>query len=77
MLEAADAIARERGGIDIWVNDAMVTVFAPVWELVAAFRCSPPIAAPNTRYAASPIHCAPNSTTATAPSRLPSSNCRQ
>jgi len=33
MLEAADAIARERGGIDIWVNDAMVTVFAPVWEL--------------------------------------------
>jgi len=32
VFEAADAIARERGGIDIWINDAMVTVFAPVWE---------------------------------------------
>jgi short-subunit dehydrogenase len=30
---AADAIARQRGGIDIWINDAMVTVFAPVWEI--------------------------------------------
>ena len=28
---AADAIAAERGGIDIWINDAMVTVFGPVW----------------------------------------------
>ena len=33
LFEAADAIARERGGIDIWINDAMVTVFAPVWEI--------------------------------------------
>jgi NAD(P)-dependent dehydrogenase (short-subunit alcohol dehydrogenase family) len=33
VFTAADAIARERGGIDIWVNDAMVTVFAPVWEI--------------------------------------------
>jgi NAD(P)-dependent dehydrogenase (short-subunit alcohol dehydrogenase family) len=33
MFEAAEAIARERGGIDIWINDAMVTVFAPVWEI--------------------------------------------
>jgi short-subunit dehydrogenase len=33
VFEAADAIARERGGIDIWINDAMVTVFAPVWEI--------------------------------------------
>jgi NAD(P)-dependent dehydrogenase (short-subunit alcohol dehydrogenase family) len=32
VFEAADAIARVRGGIDIWINDAMVTVFAPVWE---------------------------------------------
>jgi NADP-dependent 3-hydroxy acid dehydrogenase YdfG len=32
VFEAADVIARERGGIDIWINDAMVTVFAPVWE---------------------------------------------
>src|SRR5215469_12582754 len=30
---AAEVIARERGGIDIWINDAMVTVFAPVWEI--------------------------------------------
>jgi short-subunit dehydrogenase len=33
MFEDADTIARERGGIDIWINDAMVTVFAPVWEI--------------------------------------------
>ena len=33
VFEAAQAIARERGGIDIWINDAMVTVFAPVWEI--------------------------------------------
>jgi short-subunit dehydrogenase len=33
LIEAADAIARERGGIDVWINDAMVTVFAPVWEI--------------------------------------------
>jgi short-subunit dehydrogenase len=32
LFEAADAIARERG-IDIWINDAMVTVFAPAWEI--------------------------------------------
>jgi short-subunit dehydrogenase len=33
VFEVADAIARQRGGIDIWINDAMVTVFAPVWEI--------------------------------------------
>ncbi|HUI14335.1 MAG TPA: SDR family oxidoreductase [Xanthobacteraceae bacterium] len=33
VLAAADAIAAERGGIDIWINDAMVTVFGPVWQL--------------------------------------------
>jgi short-subunit dehydrogenase len=33
VFEAAQAIARERGGIDIWINNAMVTVFAPVWEI--------------------------------------------
>jgi len=27
---AADQVAAEWGGIDIWVNDAMVSVFAPV-----------------------------------------------
>lgn len=30
---AADQIAQRFGAIDIWVNNAMVTVFAPVWEL--------------------------------------------
>src|SRR5690348_1740287 len=33
VFEAAQAIAAEYGGIDIWINDAMVTVFAPVWEI--------------------------------------------
>lgn len=33
VFEAAAAIVAERGGIDIWINDAMVTVFAPVWEI--------------------------------------------
>ena len=31
--EAADAIASKYGGIDIWINDAMVTVFSPVWKM--------------------------------------------
>jgi short-subunit dehydrogenase len=33
VFEAAEAIMAEYGGIDIWINDAMVTVFAPVWEI--------------------------------------------
>jgi NAD(P)-dependent dehydrogenase (short-subunit alcohol dehydrogenase family) len=33
---AADRIAAEWGKIDIWVNDAMVSVFAPVSETTAA-----------------------------------------
>jgi len=32
---AADEIAAARGGIDIWINDAMVTVFSPVWRMTA------------------------------------------
>ncbi|HEX2911827.1 MAG TPA: SDR family oxidoreductase [Chloroflexia bacterium] len=31
--DAADAVEREFGPIDIWVNDAMVTVFAPVKDM--------------------------------------------
>ena len=31
----ADAVAREWGGIDVWVNNAMVTVFAPVHQMTA------------------------------------------
>jgi NAD(P)-dependent dehydrogenase (short-subunit alcohol dehydrogenase family) len=33
VFTAADAVAAETGGIDIWINDAMVTVFAPVWNV--------------------------------------------
>jgi NAD(P)-dependent dehydrogenase (short-subunit alcohol dehydrogenase family) len=32
---AADRIERELGPIDVWVNDAMVTIFAPVHEITA------------------------------------------
>jgi NAD(P)-dependent dehydrogenase (short-subunit alcohol dehydrogenase family) len=33
---AADRVAREWGSIDIWINDAMVSVFAPVAETAPA-----------------------------------------
>jgi short-subunit dehydrogenase len=33
VFEAADAIVAQRGAIDIWINDAMVTVFGPVWTI--------------------------------------------
>ena len=33
VMRAADTIADALGGIDIWINDAMVTVFSPVWEI--------------------------------------------
>jgi len=33
MFASADAIAAAAGGIDIWINDAMVTVFSPVWRM--------------------------------------------
>ena len=33
---AADAIEREFGPIDVWVNDAMCSVFSPVKEMTAA-----------------------------------------
>ncbi|MGH8220254.1 MAG: SDR family oxidoreductase [Steroidobacteraceae bacterium] len=32
----ADQLASEWGGIDVWINNAMVTVFAPFWEIDAA-----------------------------------------
>lgn len=32
IMEAADAVAAEWGGIDVWINNAMVTVYAPVQE---------------------------------------------
>jgi NAD(P)-dependent dehydrogenase (short-subunit alcohol dehydrogenase family) len=33
---AADSIERQLGPIDIWINDAMVTVFSPVWDITPA-----------------------------------------
>jgi NAD(P)-dependent dehydrogenase (short-subunit alcohol dehydrogenase family) len=33
---AADAIGRQLGPIELWINDAMVTVFAPVWSISPA-----------------------------------------
>lgn len=36
VFAAADAVAAEWGGIDIWVNDAMATVFAPVEAITPA-----------------------------------------
>lgn len=33
VFAAADRIASALGPIDIWINDAMVTVFSPVWRM--------------------------------------------
>ncbi|HLH92218.1 MAG TPA: SDR family oxidoreductase [Xanthobacteraceae bacterium] len=33
VFAAADRIRDAFGAIDVWINDAMVTVFAPVWEI--------------------------------------------
>ena len=33
VFDAADAIVADCGAIDIWINDAMVTVFSPVWDM--------------------------------------------
>ena len=33
VFAAADSIQRQFGSIDLWVNDAMVTVFSPVWNI--------------------------------------------
>lgn len=32
----ADDVAHHYGGLDVWINDAMVSVFAPAWEITAA-----------------------------------------
>ncbi len=34
-LELAAEELEKRGGIDVWVNNAMASVFAPVWEITA------------------------------------------
>ena len=36
VFEAARAIEAEFGRIDVWVNDAMVTVFSTVWDMTPA-----------------------------------------
>ena len=33
VFAAADLIENAFGSIDVWINDAMVTVFAPVWQI--------------------------------------------
>lgn len=33
VFAAADNAERSLGPIDVWINDAMVTVFAPVWQI--------------------------------------------
>jgi short-subunit dehydrogenase len=33
MAAAADEVAKTFGPIDVWINNAMTSVFAPVWEL--------------------------------------------
>ncbi|WP_312010277.1 SDR family NAD(P)-dependent oxidoreductase [Bradyrhizobium neotropicale] len=32
VFAAADSVVRQFGPIDVWINDAMVTVFSPVWK---------------------------------------------
>ncbi|WGR93108.1 SDR family oxidoreductase [Bradyrhizobium sp. ISRA435] len=36
VFAAADSIARQFGRVDVWINDAMATVFSPVWDLTPA-----------------------------------------
>lgn len=36
VFAAADEIEQHLGEIDLWINDAMVTVFAPVWQISPA-----------------------------------------
>lgn len=34
--EAADDVAAAWSGLDVWINDAMLSVFAPAWEITPA-----------------------------------------
>jgi NAD(P)-dependent dehydrogenase (short-subunit alcohol dehydrogenase family) len=36
IFDAADSIVARTGSIDVWINDAMVTVFSPVWKITPA-----------------------------------------
>ena len=33
VLQASDTIVMSLGSIDVWINNAMVTVFSPVWRI--------------------------------------------
>src|SRR5579872_1157226 len=33
VFKAADEVMMARGALDVWINDAMVTVFSPVWRI--------------------------------------------
>ena len=33
VFASAELVQKNFGGIDVWINDAMVTVFSPVWEM--------------------------------------------
>ncbi|MGH7009572.1 MAG: SDR family oxidoreductase [Caulobacteraceae bacterium] len=33
LFSAAEEVRRTWGGVDVWVNDAMTTVFSPLWEI--------------------------------------------
>jgi NAD(P)-dependent dehydrogenase (short-subunit alcohol dehydrogenase family) len=33
VFEAAEALAREWGGLDLWINNAMATIYAPIAEI--------------------------------------------
>ena len=33
LFEAAEKLQNQLGAVDVWVNDAMVTVFSPFWEI--------------------------------------------
>jgi NAD(P)-dependent dehydrogenase (short-subunit alcohol dehydrogenase family) len=35
VFASADLVEKTFGGIDVWINDAMVTVFSPVWEMTS------------------------------------------
>jgi NAD(P)-dependent dehydrogenase (short-subunit alcohol dehydrogenase family) len=59
---AADALEREHGPIEVWVNNAMATVFGPVGEITAEeyrrVRAKSPISASSTGRSARCVRCA-------------------
>src|SRR5919199_18138 len=56
---AAERVERELGPIDVWVNNAMTSVFSPT----EGYLCSPPTAPPSTPSRASRSPCAASCST--------------